>query len=28
MDIEEYNSHTDPSTVYVRLLYHHHLNAT
>jgi len=26
--MEQYNFHTDPCTVYVRILYHHHLNAT
>jgi len=28
IDNEQYNSHTDPCTVCVRILYHHYLNAT
>jgi len=26
IDNEQYDSHTDPWTAYVRILYHHHLN--
>jgi len=25
---EQHNSHTDPCTGYVQILYHHHLNVT
>jgi len=28
IDSEQYNSRTDPCTVYVRILYHLHLNVT
>jgi len=28
IDNEQYNSHTDSCTVYVQILYHHHLNVT
>jgi len=28
MDNEQYNSHTDPRTVYVSILYYYHLNVT
>jgi len=28
IDNEQYNSHTASCTVYVRILYHHHLNVS
>jgi len=28
IDNERYDSHTDPCTDYVQILYHHHLNVT
>jgi len=28
IDNEQYNSHADPCTVYVKIVYHHHLNVS